>query len=175
MKYFYRVIAIAGTLVLLMSAGLIVMRSAYRRPYRSVVEASGVDPALVYAVMKAESGFDERAVSRAGAVGLMQLLPSTAEYICQKENIVFQGENLLDGAYNVRLGCMYLRYLLQRFSDEHTAICAYNAGEGTVAGWLQNESCSDDGKTLNEIPYTETRTYEKKVFNFRKNYQILYQ
>ena len=70
---------------------------------------------------------------------------------------------------------MYLRYLLQRFSDEHTAICAYNAGEGTVAGWLQNESYSDDGKTLNEIPYTETRTYEKKVFNFRKNYQILYQ
>lgn len=175
MKYVYRVVAIAGTLILLMSAGLIVMRSSYRRPYRSIVEASGVDPALVYAVMKTESGFDECAVSRAGAVGLMQLLPSTAEYICQREGIIFRGENLLDGAYNVRLGCMYLRYLLQRFPDERTAICAYNAGEGAVTGWLQNENYSNDGKTLNEIPYEETRIYEKKVFNFKKNYQILYQ
>ena len=72
------------------------------------------------------------------------------------------------------LGCMYLSYLLKRFPDETTAICAYNAGEGAVRQWLANERYSSDGITLTTIPYAETSAYEKKVASFRKIYEILY-
>ncbi len=148
--------------------------ASYRRPFRQTVEKSGVSPSLVYAVMKAESGFCENALSGAGAIGLMQLLPSTAEFICRKEGIVFKAERLYDGEYNVTLGCKYLAYLLNRFSAEETALAAYNAGEGTVFDWLSDSKYSTDGVTLKEIPYPETAQYVKKVEKFRKIYEFLY-
>ncbi len=173
MKYVRSFLLCAAAAVLLSAALYASLRLCYRRPYPSIVKESGVDPALVYAVMKAESGFDENTVSRAGAVGLMQLLPSTAEFIVRREGLA-EGD-LLDGAYNTMIGCRYLSYLIGRFSDEHTAVCAYNAGEGTVRAWLRDPAYSSDGKTLQTIPYPETRAYEKKVFDFKKKYQILYQ
>lgn len=124
--------------------------------------------------MKAESNFDETAVSRAGAVGIMQIRPSTAEYICRRQGMEFHAEKLLEGNYNVTIGCMYLAYLLERFPDETTAICAYNAGEGTVRRWLADQTYSADGNILSEIPYAETRIYAKKVSDFRKIYEIFY-
>lgn len=174
MKFVYRAVAVVGVAIVLLSSALALIYHAYRRPYREVVSDFRVAPALVYAVMKAESGFREGAVSRVGAVGLMQILPSTAEYICRRRQIEFCGEHLLDGEYNTKLGCMYLEYLLEQFSDEYVAICAYNAGEGTVAKWLKDEACSKDGRTLYFVPYSETRDYVKKVCNFKKNYLILY-
>lgn len=152
----------------------LILCASYPRPYRSAVEESGVPPSLAYAVMKAESNFREDAVSRAGAVGVMQIKPSTAEYICRKRGIPYCAERLTDGEYNAALGCMYLAYLLERFPDERTAVCAYNAGEGTVKSWLARPACSQDGRTLSDIPFPETRAYEKKVENFRKIYEILY-
>lgn len=125
-------VAIFAALSVLLAAYLW-MRMNYRRPYPETVEESGLPPALVYAVVKAESGFDERAVSRAGAMGLMQLLPATAEFVCAREGTVFCEELLLDGKYNVGIGCKYLKYLLGKFPNEQTALCAYNAGEGTVS------------------------------------------
>ncbi|MDE6274722.1 MAG: lytic transglycosylase domain-containing protein [Clostridiales bacterium] len=147
---------------------------AYPRPYLGVVEESGVDISLVYAVAKAESGFDEEAQSRAGAMGLMQLMPATAEFICRTEGMTFELERLKEGEYNLTLGVKYLRYLLGRFSAEQTALAAYNAGEGVVAGWLKKREYSEDGKTLVDIPYPETAAYVKKVEKFRKNYDFFY-
>ncbi|MGN1077115.1 MAG: lytic transglycosylase domain-containing protein [Candidatus Gallimonas sp.] len=147
---------------------------SYPRPYRSTVTESRLDPCLVYAVIKAESGFNERALSSAGAVGLMQLKPSTAEFICKRSKIDYREDLLFKGEYNVRLGCMYLFYLLDRFPAEETAVAAYNAGEGTVSLWLQNPQYSDDGRSLKEIPYSETRAYVKKVLKFRKIYDFFY-
>lgn len=147
---------------------------SFRRPFRQAVEKSGVSPALAYAVMKAESGFDENAESPAGAVGIMQLMPSTAEFVCRLYGIPFEAEKLRDGAYNTALGCRYLIYLSERFPVPETAIAAYNAGEGTVTGWLNDEAYSTDGITLNAIPYPETARYVKKVEKFRKIYQFLY-
>ncbi len=167
------IILICCTFLLICGAGLGV-RAAYPRPYAQAVRESGVPPALVYAVMKAESGFDERAVSRAGAVGVMQIRPSTAQFICQKRGIEYRADALFDGNYNAILGCMYLAYLLERFPNERTAVCAYNAGEGTVRQWLANENYSADGITLDVIPFPETRGYAKKVTDFRKIYEILY-
>lgn len=147
---------------------------SFRRPYSDIVEESGISPALVYAVMKAESGFREDAVSEAGAVGLMQLMPATAEFICRRDGAEFYPDRLTDGAYNVTLGCRYLAYLLERFCVLQTAVAAYNAGEGTVENWLLDDSLSADGKSLSTIPFPETAEYVKKVENFRKIYGIFY-
>lgn len=149
------------------------IRLSYRRPYREIVAESGVEEGLVFAVMKAESGFRESAVSEAGAVGLMQLLPATADFVCRKNGLSFVPERLSEGSYNVRLGCLYLRYLLERFPEE-TALAAYNAGEGTVTKWLKNSEFTDDGVSLSRIPYPETARYVKKVEKYRKNYLFFY-
>lgn len=168
------VISILSALLLLLFAFGAWVKWSYRRPYRATVEAVGPESALVYAVMKAESGFDETAVSAAGAVGLMQLLPSTAEFVCRMSGEPFQAERLKEGEYNILLGCRYLKYLLGKFGPLRTALAAYNAGEGVVAQWLTDASLSEDGKTLNLIPYPETARYVKKIEKFRKNYLIFY-
>lgn len=146
----------------------------YRRPYREVVEKSETEAVLVYAVMKAESGFCEDAVSKAGAVGLMQLLPSTAEFVCRMNGMEFERARLTEGEYNAKLGCLYLNYLLGKFEVKETAVAAYNAGEGTVAEWLKNNAYSADGQTLKYIPYPETARYVKKVMKIRKIYRFFY-
>lgn len=174
MKKTCRIIAAVCAAFLLVCGLVLGLRASYPRPYSETVRASGVPPALAYAIMKAESNFDETAVSRAGAVGVMQLRPSTAEYICRRRGVAFHAEKLLDGTYNATVGCMYLAYLLERFPDETSAICAYNAGEGTVRSWLADKTYSPDGRTLAQIPYAETRAYAKKVCDFRKIYEIFY-
>lgn len=150
------------------------VRVSYRRPYREIVEKSGLPPSLVYAVIKAESGFREKALSAAGATGLMQLLPATAEFICRENGLEFSADRLTEGEYNVRIGCLYLGYLLGRFSAEETALAAYNAGEGTVREWLSDGRYSRDGIHLSSVPYPETKKYLEKVLKFREKYLFFY-
>ncbi len=150
------------------------IRASYPRPYYEIVKGSGQEPTLIYALIKAESGFDEGAVSEAGAVGLMQLMPATAQFICAREKIEYEPERLKEGAYNILLGCKYMEYLIGRFPCTETALAAYNAGEGVVSRWLLDEECSSDGVTLKAIPYAETRGYLKKIAKFRKIYQFYY-
>lgn len=150
------------------------VRAGYPRPYFETVKGSGQEPALVYALMKAESGFEEDAVSEAGAIGLMQLLPATAQFVCARERIAYEPERLKEGEYNVLLGCKYLGYLCGRFSCTETALAAYNAGEGTVSRWLADPELSADGITLKAVPYAETREYLKKIAKFRKIYEFYY-
>lgn len=173
-----RIIAIILAVIIFfgmaVGAYYLVRAVSYPRPYLDVAKESGIDVSLVYAVAKAESGFNEEAQSRAGAVGLMQLMPATAEFICRTNGVTFEAERLKEGEYNLTLGVMYLRYLLDRFSAEQTALAAYNAGEGVVAGWLKRREYSEDGKTLMDIPYPETAAYVKKVEKFRKNYDFFY-
>ncbi len=147
---------------------------AYPRPYREAVRGSGVKPSLVYAVMRAESGYREDAESAAGAVGLMQIKPSTAEFICRREELSFDPSRLKEGEYNILLGTRYLLYLMARFENEDAALAAYNAGEGNVSAWLKDERYSSDGASLSEIPFPETASYIKKVRKFQKIYEFLY-
>lgn len=167
-------IALAGAGAILLLA-LCCFFANFPRPYRKTVEGSGLPPALVYAVIKAESGFREDAESGAGAVGLMQLLPSTAAFVCEREKLLFESERLKEGDYNIVLGCRYLAYLLDKFPSVETALCAYNAGEGVVSEWLRDEKLSEDGVTLKTVPYAETAAYLKKIKKFRKIYEFLYQ
>ncbi|MEW5011557.1 MAG: lytic transglycosylase domain-containing protein [Cycloclasticus sp.] len=111
-----------------------------------------VDPALVLAVIHAESFYDKDAVSSAGAVGLMQLMPQTAER--------FGVTNRNDAAQNIRGGVLYLRYLLELFEfDIKLVLAAYNAGESAVARYGNNIP-----------PYPETQQYVKKVVAFYQQY-----
>lgn len=121
-----------------------------------------LERAVVYAIIKTESNFESAAVSRSGAVGLMQLLPSTAKWIADELGEIFDNNNLFDPETNIKYGCFYLRYLMDKFYDINTVICAYNAGEGVVRAWLDNDGVLDESK----ITYLETKNYLKKVKNY---------
>ena len=118
---------------------------------------------LVAGLICIESSFDNTTISSKGAVGLMQILPSTAEWLCELNNIEYNDDKLTDPEFNINLGCYYLNLLIKKFDNVDTAIVAYNAGEGTVKNWLKSEEYSNDGITLKNIPYKESREYLTKV------------
>ena len=128
----------------------------------------GVPEDLVWSVIKTESGFDSSAVSSKGAVGLMQLMPSTFEWLTDDILREYLGIGMLyDPETNIKYGTYYLSRLYNRFGDWDTAIAAYNGGEGNVSEWLKDKRYSDDGIKLktDKIPdsYSETKNYVKKV------------
>ena len=163
----------------------------YANDIARAADRYGVDPYLVAAVARAESNFDPQAVSRAGAVGLMQIMPETARWITGLDS--WQGRrapNLKDPGDNVELGACYLAFLLREFDqDTRMALAAYNAGQGVVAAWkdgLQTDG-SDGGSgqdgqdgapgqdagsrlSLADIRFAETREFVKRVERFRDLY-----
>ena len=151
-------------------------KCVYKTPYsvavRKCAKEFDLDEYLIYSVIKVESSFNERAVSNKGAVGLMQIREQTGEYIASSLNE--KEYDLYNGETNVRFGCYYIRYLINKFQEEKTALCAYNAGEGTVRTWLKDERYSKDGKTLYNVPYAETREYIEKIYKCYGNYKKLY-
>ena len=159
-------------LAALSAAAIFLYGCLFPYPYRKEIEAGSCDPLLTIAVIRAESGFRANAVSGAGAVGLMQLMPETAEYVRAMHGYA-KGE-LTDPAYNILLGSAYLSYLLGKYRDIDTALAAYNAGEGRVSLWLRDEAYSQDGKTILSPPFPETNGYLKKVKKNFKIYRILY-
>lgn len=140
----------------------------YQEEITMASETFEVDPVLIASVIKSESGFDKNALSSKGAVGLMQLLPTTADYLSKKLNY---GEyDLNDISDNINLGTYYLSLLTQEFQDETLVLCAYNAGPSNVKNWLKTEEYSTDGKTLKVIPFKETKNYVKKCEQAKKYY-----
>ncbi len=127
-----------------------------------------IEPSLTLAIMHAESGFNEKAISNKGACGLMQLMPTTAAYVA--DLIDYDSKiNLFDANCNAYLACAYLNYLFNRFDNEKSVICAYNAGEGSVQSWLNNEKYAFNGK-LKIIPFNETQKYFNKVKKLKSYY-----
>ena len=141
--------------------------------YDTVLDAGAafdVSPAMIMAVIRTESDFKADAVSSAGAVGLMQMLPDTFRYLCRehlKEDL--PDEALFEREVNVRYGTYYLSYLYDRFGNWQLALAAYNAGEGRVAAWLADRSLSD-GNTLFLIPYEETANYVAEALAAYREY-----
>ncbi len=136
---------------------------AFPTPFEEVVRRASsrfrVDRALIYAVMRQESLFNERAVSSSDARGLMQLIDRTAEW--QARRLGIKLKDVFDVETNVMLGTAYLRYLLDLWKgDLVKAVASYNAGQGAVSRWIDYE---DDFLFIETIPYTETRNYVKKV------------
>lgn len=122
----------------------------------------GLAPELVYAVIYVESGGDIEAVSDAGAMGVMQLMPQTAQWIASKENIRYDHGMLTLKDFNIRLGCAYLAYLSGIYTHTDNILAAYNAGPAKVDAWLKDARYSKDG-VVTDPPYGETAGYIKKV------------
>jgi soluble lytic murein transglycosylase len=138
-------------------------------------ERYNLDPALVCAFINTESRFDNEAVSRKGAKGLMQIMDKTALWAAEEIPIEdFKPENITDPEINIEIGCWYLNRLTKQFNGDKTLImAAYNAGSGNVSDWLYNEAYSKDGKTLDSIPYKETEKYVNKINFYEKVYRLL--
>ena len=134
-----------------------------------------LDPALIAAICFQESKFQDR-TSHAGARGVMQLLPSTADYIARKSGgTEFVQGDLADPQINISYGSWYLRYLLDHYDgNERLAIAAYNAGETNVDRWVEKAGGPDEFTTDSDIPFAETRAYvasvEEKQEQYRKKY-----
>ena len=143
----------------------------YKAEVISASQKYGLESAFVFAVINVESSFDANATSSAGAKGLMQITTKTGEFIARRLNMPC---DLYDAKTNIEFGCYYFRYLFDRFSCFETAIVAYNAGEGTVGGWLKDSKLSYDGESLNEIPYPESKEYLEKIKKTFKKYKELY-
>lgn len=131
-----------------------------------------IRPELILSVIKAESSFNRKAESEKGAKGLMQITDSTADFIAQRLGI--SDYDIFSAKTNIKFGSYYLNYLITRFTSEQVAICAYNAGEGTVSSWLSDKRYSLDGKTLQVIPYPETSAYLIKILKGEKKYSKYY-
>ena len=124
-------------------------------------DAFEVDEEVVYSMINVESRFKEEIMSSKGAVGLMQIMPSTGEYLAKEAGI--EEYDLSNPQDNILLGTFYISMLMQRFGDLNTALASYNAGPTNVSNWLKDEKYSDDGKTLKYIPFKETRNYIEKI------------
>lgn len=147
----------------------------YESLIRLCARLNDIPPAYVASVVLAESSYDPSAVSSANAQGLMQLLPSTAEWIAGKLGETYSEGCLFDPETNLRYGCWYLGFLMQRYSgDMRLSSSAYHAGQGTVDKWLQNPEYSPDGASLAVIPYDTTNTYVQRVLKYYEKYAELY-
>jgi soluble lytic murein transglycosylase len=135
----------------------------------------GVEPALVYSVMREESGYRPSALSVAGARGLLQLMPETAARLARQAGLPQPSpESLFDPRVNLDLGSRYLAQLLARFGGRASAaIASYNAGPHAVARWLEGSALADD-EWVEAIPYEQTRAYTKRVLRSLHAYRVLY-
>jgi soluble lytic murein transglycosylase len=154
-------------------------RAAFPVPYRSIVESvaarEGLEPALVFAVMREESAFDPEAASSANAFGLMQLILPTARVAAKGTNLPHDRRALFRPRVNVELGCRTLARYQKAFpANPLLGIPAYNAGPGRARAWLAARPSADFDLWVELIPFVETRRYTKRVLSSRAAYSFLY-
>ena len=154
----------------------------FPKKYSKIVEDAatkyGVDPNLVYAIIKQESKFSEVAISKSKAKGLMQLLDSTAyEFSKYIKEIDRNNIDLFDPYTNINIGTKYLSYLVKHFNGNYyLAVAAYNAGPGKVDSWLNKDysEYTQLEELIDIVEYNETKTYVINVFNYYNYYTKLY-
>lgn len=134
-----------------------------------------LDPALIAAVIYAETKFDPRP-SSAGAQGLMQILPTTAYYLAHLSGgFRFTAGDLANPSVNVAYGSYYLRYLLDHYGgDEMLALAAYNGGLTNVDRWVARAQAAGRQLTVHEIPFAQTREYVQRVLDAQRAYRATY-
>lgn len=171
-KIFYILLILSTAAVILYTAAERVFPLKY---YEEIIAASqkyDIDPAVIFAIAKAESNFRDNAVSKKGAVGVMQVMPSTAKWYMKTKKERYHKDELYDYKRNIDIGAGYFGYLYDDFKDEETAIAAYNAGPNRVKenGW------SNIGETKRYVRKVKiyTKVYKvllkvRKIFNFEKN------
>jgi len=153
-------------------------RKTHPRTYSEYVEKYSaiydVPEAVIYATIRTESDFVSNAVSKVGAIGLMQMMPDTFKWLCEKNGESLEEGMLYDPETNIRYGTFYLSYLYSEFGLWETVYAAYNCGPGRVKEWQQNEKYADENGVLIKIPFKETSNYVKKVSKAVDIYEKLY-
>src|SRR5262249_20734001 len=134
--------------------------------------ASGVDPFLVAAIIREESQYDQQAVSRVGAIGLMQVMPGTANTVAQRLGLPAVGrDDLFDQETNIQIGVHYVEQLLAQFSGNVAlTVASYNAGPIVVKSWIALHPGRSQDEFIELIPYQETRQYVKRVLRSYREY-----
>ena len=148
----------------------------YTEEIAAAAAAYGLDPLLVAAVVKVESGFNERARSPKGALGLMQVMPETGAWVARQLSWPeFHPDMLYDPERNLTIGTWYLRHLANTFDGNLVvALAAYNAGQTWVQQWLAEQRWDGREETLADIPFGETRRYVRRVLDTMDTYIWLY-
>lgn len=134
-----------------------------------------LDPYFLISIIKEESHFDESAKSSTNAIGLMQIMPATANYMATKLNMEIPSLAKIDNPKtNIFIGCNYIKYLNDKFNDDLLVTAAYNGGEGSVNKWLKTYGYEDKDEFVENIQFEETRNYVKKVFRTYHMYKKIY-
>lgn len=153
-------------------------RLSYPLDYEPSIQAAAkrytVDPYLIAAMIRIESSFDPEVKSPKGAVGLMQVLPSTARYVEKRRGNSRLTTTLARPAYNIDVGTAYFRYLVDRYGTTEYALAAYNGGETNVDKWIAGREADKPRDVVRDFPFSETRAFVKKVLDTRLIYRELY-
>ncbi len=184
-KYFYIILCMVILLVgysgwRLWNSDYVQMRFVYMWPYQQDIleysERNKIDPFLVAAIIKNESGFDPKAVSAVGAVGLMQIMPETGRWIAEQMGLEnYHDNDLYQTKKNIRMGCWYIGELEHEFQRNLALIMiAYNAGRGQTKAWMEENGWDYNFNNLDAIPYPDTKEYVVKVLHDRDRYYLLY-
>ena len=174
------VVAVVIGISLAFQLNTVQRRVVYPYPYRETVrhyaEKYGVDSNLAAAVIKAESKFEHTAKSYRGALGLMQIMPDTGDWIAdQLDEDNYSNEILLTPETNIRYGVWYLSTLAREFkNNEVLTLAAYNAGRGNVHAWMEEYGWDYDFSDVDAIPFAETREYVRRVLKHKNKYYELY-
>ncbi|TCZ75286.1 lytic transglycosylase domain-containing protein [Paenibacillus albiflavus] len=179
-KRTYAILLIAVLLFLLIFSNKI-EELLYPIDYRQEISTSAskynVDPFLIAAIIRVENNFKVEGTSSKGALGLMQLMPETAQWIKESSNIgtVGSDHDLQDASVNIDMGAWYLSWLLNYY-DGHLnyAIAAYNAGQGTVNKWRATNVWDGSETSISTIPYGQTKHFVKRVRYYYDKYHKVY-
>lgn len=154
----------------------IIYPKKYEQYVSKYAELYNVDELLIYSIIKAESNFDEKANSKAKAIGLMQLMENTAIEISNEiDNIEIPQEQIYEPETNIKLGTYYFSVLMNKYNNIGLALAAYNAGMGRVDGWIKDGILKKDGSDLENIPFKETNLYVRKIlYNYEKYKKTYY-
>lgn len=180
-KLIILIIIVIAFIITIMKVPNQIQKLIYKKEYSEYVEkyaeSYNVDENLVYAVIKAESNFNQNAKSSKDAIGLMQLVESTAKDVSKKVDIQLTDdelkEKLLEPEININLGTKYISILIEKYQNIEIAVTAYNAGIGTVDNWIEKGVIKADGSDIENIPYKETNNYVRKILRDYKIYTNL--
>ena len=151
----------------------------YPTDYSEYVEKAasdyGLEPSIIYSIIRTESNFNPDAQSNAGAYGIMQIMPASFDWLqeLRGEEGKYDADALFEPEICIDYGSYLLKYFYDYYGNEQCAVAAYNAGF-VVSDWLADPQYSSDGETLNDIPYPETNDYVTKVQSAKEMYKKLY-
>ena len=156
-----------------------ILKMIYKIEYSEYIfkysEENNIDPYLTMAIIKVESNYNRNIKSKSGAIGLMQLMESTAlEEAQEVGESISVTERLYNPDVNIKIGTKYFAKLMKKYNNHLLALAAYNAGMGNVDNWIKNGIIKDDGSDIENIPIKETNNYVRKIVRDYKIYQSLY-